>query len=303
MRWPTSLDKKIKSRVDLSAYTSFRIGGEARFFFEPRDLKELREALVFAGNKHIPVLVLGEGSNILVNDAGVEALVIKLAGKDFKDLRVNGTYLRAGCGLKLNRILSAAKERGLSGLEFLAGIPGTLGGALMGNAGAWGRSIGDLVEEVSVLDYNGKPKLLKKKQLEFGYRRSNLFKYIIIEAKLKLVQGEPREIAASANRFLREKKLRQGNNLPNAGCVFKNPMAAASGGQGINNLSAGKLIDACGLKGRSAGGAVISSLHANFILNKEKARSKDVLSLMRLARREVQKRFKITLEPEIRIWS
>lgn len=293
MLWPKKLNKKIKPRVKLAACTTFRIGGAARFFFEPDTLQELRDALVFARAKRIPVFILGAGSNILVSDAGLNALVIRLNGKGFKGLAVNGTYIQAGGGLKLSRLLTAAKKRSLSGLEFLAGIPGTLGGALMGNAGAWGKSIGDLVEEISVLDYNGKTKLLKKSRLEFGYRRSNLGEYIITGAKLKLAPGKPSRIASLISGLLKQRSLSQGNSLPNAGCIFKNPVALQP---------AGKLIEACGLKGRAAGGAVISPRHANFILNRGKAKSKDVLALMRLSAKEVEKKFKVKLEPEIKIW-
>ncbi len=307
MRWPKSLNKKIKPCVKLAAYTTFKIGGQARFFFEPESLKELQDALAFAKDKRLPVFILGAGSNILVRDSGLNALVIKLSGKDFKGLRINGFYMQAGCGLKLSQLLIKAKNSSLSGLEFLAGIPGTLGGALMGNAGAWGKSIGDLVEEARVLDYNGKPKLFKKSQLEFGYRKSNLSKYIIVQAKLKLAPAKQDEIASLTSQLLRQRGLRQENNLPNAGCIFKNPTARWPEGRGLasgcqSRWTAGKLIDACGLKAKAAGRAVISSLHANFILNRGKAKSKDVLTLMRLMRREVKRRFKVNLEPEIKIW-
>ncbi len=307
MRWPKSLNKKIKPCVKLAAYTTFKIGGPARFFFEPESLKELQDALAFAKDKRVPVFILGAGSNILVRDSGLNALVIKLSGKDFKGLRINGFYMQAGCGLKLSQLLIKAKNSSLSGLEFLAGIPGTLGGALMGNAGAWGKSIGDLVEEARVLDYNGKPKLFKKSQLEFGYRKSNLSKYIIVQAKLKLAPAKQDEITSLTSQLLRQRSMRQENNLPNAGCIFKNPVALWPEGRGLasgcqSRWTAGKLIDACGLKAKAAGRAVISSLHANFILNRGKAKSKDVLSLMRLMRREVKRRFKVNLEPEIKIW-
>ncbi|MDD5692294.1 MAG: UDP-N-acetylmuramate dehydrogenase [Candidatus Omnitrophica bacterium] len=293
MLWPKNLDKNIKPGVKLASYTTFKIGGAARFFFEPDTLQELRDALIFARAKRIPVFILGAGSNILASDTGLNALVIRLSGKDFKGLAVNGVHLQAGSGLKISRLLTAAKKRSLSGLEFLAGIPGTLGGGLMGNAGAWGKSIGDMVEEVSVLDYNGKAKLLKKSRLEFGYRRSNLGKYIITGAKLKLTPGKPSQISSLIRGLLKQRSLSQENNLPSAGCVFKNPTAL---------WPAGKLIEACGLKGRAAGGAVISPVHANFILNRGRAKSKDVLSLMRLSAKEVEKKFKVKLEPEIKIW-
>jgi UDP-N-acetylmuramate dehydrogenase len=177
----------------------------------------------------------------------------------------------------------------------------------MGNAGAWGKSIGDMVEEVSVLDYNGKVKLLKKSRLEFGYRRSNLGEYIITGAKLKLTPGKPNQISSLISGLLKQRSLSQENNLPSAGCIFKNPtpgkpVVLASGSQTTSCWTAGKLIEACGLKGRAAGGAVISPVHANFILNRGRAKSKDVLSLMRLSAKEVEKKFKVKLEPEIKIW-
>jgi len=292
MRWPKNLDKKIKLRVKLSGYTTFKIGGAARFFFQPDSLKELRDVLVFAKNKVIPVFILGAGSNILVSDSGLDGLVIKLSSRDFKLLSINGVYMQAGCGFKLNQLLTEAKNKSLSGLEFLAGIPGTLGGALSGNAGAGGKSIGELVEELHVLDYNGKIKLLKKNQLKFSYRKSNLHKYIIVSAKLKLALGKRDEIRSLISQLLRQRARTQENNLPNAGCIFKNPA----------KVSAGKLIEACGLKSKSSGDAVISKIHANFILNRGRAKSKDVLALMHLMRDEVKRKFRVSLEPEIILW-
>ncbi len=308
MRWPKNLNKKIRLRVKLAGYTAFKIGGPARFFFEPDSLKELLDALFFAKNKGIPVLILGAGSNILVSDSGLDGLVIKLSGRDFKLLSINGVYMQAGCGLKLNQLLAGAKNKSLSGFEFLAGIPGTLGGALMSNAGAWGKSIGDLVEELLVLDYNGKIKLLKKRQLKFSYRKSDLHKYIIVSAKLKLAPGRQDEIVLLISRLLRQRARTQENNLPNAGCIFKNPtkerwpVALAIGSQTTAHWPAGKLIEACGLKSKASGGALISKVHANFILNRGRAKSKDVLSLMHLMREEVKRRFKVNLEPEIILW-
>ncbi|MDP2044376.1 MAG: UDP-N-acetylmuramate dehydrogenase [Candidatus Omnitrophota bacterium] len=290
MHWPKSL--KIKTGVKLSGYTTFKIGGPARFFLKPNNLKELQDALIFAKNKHIKVFILGAGSNILVSDSGLDGLVIWLNAAYFKGLRFNRENIQAGCGLKLNQLLIGAKNKSLSGVEFLAGIPGTLGAAIIGNAGAWGESIGELVSEVQVLDYNGRARLLKKSQLKFSYRKSNLRKYIILSAKLKLVPAPQREIEYKVNQLLRQRSKTQENNLPNAGCIFKNPA----------KYFAGKLIEDCGLKARACGRAVISAKHANFILNKGKAKSKDVLSLMYLMRKEVKRRFRVNLEPEIKIW-
>ncbi|MBU4419281.1 MAG: UDP-N-acetylmuramate dehydrogenase, partial [Candidatus Omnitrophica bacterium] len=241
MHWPKNLNKAIKTEINLAGYTNFRIGGRAKYFFEPKNLKELQQALVSAKRADLRVFILGAGSNILVSDTGLTGLVIRLSHKDFRKCRCQGSCLVAGGGLKLNALISFSREKNLSGLEFLAGIPGTLGGSLMGNAGAWGKAIGELVSRVGVLDYNGKLKLLGSKQLKFAYRKSNLNNYIIIWAKLKLLAGKKKVMAAKIKEYLLRRKQTQGDHLPNAGCIFKNPTCG----------SAGRLIDSCGLKGKA----------------------------------------------------
>jgi UDP-N-acetylmuramate dehydrogenase len=292
MLWPKNLNKKIKTKVTLSGYTSFRIGGPAEYFFEPQDLGELRQALVAAKQGGLRVFILGSGSNILVNQAGLKGLVIRLSGRYFKQCFHQGSCIAAGSGVKLNQLISFARKNNLGGLEFLVGIPGTLGGCLMGNAGAWGRSIGELVKQVTVLDNCGKLKLLSGKQLKFSYRKSNLDKYIIFGAKLKLTIAPKKRILAKINEYALRRRQSQGNSLPSAGCIFKNP----------GRDSAGCLIDRCGLKGKTRGQAIISQQHANFILNAGQAKTRDVLSLMDLMRKKVREKFKINLEPEIKIW-
>ncbi|MDD5409779.1 MAG: UDP-N-acetylmuramate dehydrogenase, partial [Candidatus Omnitrophica bacterium] len=269
MLWPRSLSKKIKTNVKLSGLTSFKVGGAAKFFFQAKCIKELQEVLIFTKRAGIKVFMLGAGSNILVSDSGLDGLVVKLGGDFLKLKHERGVCLEAGGALGLNKLIWYAKNKGLSGLEFLSGIPGTLGGALAGNAGAWGKSIGGQVKEVRVLDYFGKPKLFGEKELKFSYRKSNLNKYIVISAKLKLRKADEAAIGSKMKGYILQRNKTQGNNLPSAGCIFKNP---------VRN-TAGKLIDACGLKGQSRGGAVISKVHANFILNKERAASKDILFL------------------------
>ncbi|MDD5561194.1 MAG: UDP-N-acetylmuramate dehydrogenase [Candidatus Omnitrophica bacterium] len=292
MFWPKSLNKRIKTGIKLAALTSFKVGGAAKFFFEAENIKELQEVLIFAGRAGIPVFILGAGSNILVSDAGLDALVIKLGGEFSKILYKDGTCLEAGGAVKLSQLILGAKANGLSGLEFLAGIPGTLGGALAGNAGSWGRSIGSFVQEVRVLDYSGKPRSFNTKKLKFSYRKSNLNKYIIISSRLKLRKADKDAIASKIRKYLSAKKRAQGDSLPSAGCIFKNP----------GKHPAGKLIDACGLKGGAKGGAVISKAHANFILNKGRASSGDIQFLMHLMQKKVKEKFKIDLQPEIIIW-
>jgi len=292
MLWPRNLSKRIKTNVKLSGLTSFKVGGAAKFFFQAKSIKELQEALIFAKRTGITVFILGAGSNILVSDSGLDGLVIKLSGDFLKLKHRRGVYLEAGGALKLNQLILYAKNKGLSGLEFLSGIPGTLGGALAGNAGAWGKSIGDQVKEARVLDYNGKLKLFGARELKFSYRKSNLHKYIVISAKLKLHKSDKDSIGSRIKGYILQRSKAQGKNLPSAGCIFKNPVKS----------TAGKLIDACGLKGKSKGGAAISRVHANFILNKDKAATRDILFLMDLMQKKVKEKFKVDLEPEIKIW-
>ena len=292
MLWPKSLSKEIKTKVNLAGYTSFKIGGQAKYFFEPKNLKSLQQVLFSARQAGVRVFILGAGSNILASQAGLDGLVIKLSSKDFCKCRIRGSCIVAGAGIKLNKLILFSKQKNLSGLEFLAGIPGTLGGSLMGNAGAWGKAIGAFVNQVGVLDNYGKLKILKGNQLRFAYRKSNLNKYVIIWAKLKLTPAPKKLIAARLSELLLRRRQSQANNSANAGCIFKNP----------GRDSAGRLIDLCGLKGKAKGGAIISKLHANFILNTGKAKSSDVLSLMNLIQNKVRAKFKINLEPEIKIW-
>ncbi|PIQ86615.1 MAG: UDP-N-acetylenolpyruvoylglucosamine reductase [Candidatus Omnitrophica bacterium CG11_big_fil_rev_8_21_14_0_20_43_6] len=292
MLWPKNLSKKIKTKVNLADFTSFKIGGRAEYFFEPQNLKCLQQALISAQQAGLRVFILGSGSNILVSDSGLAGLVIKLNHRNFKRIYCQDSCIIAGSGLKLSQLISFAAKRGLSGVEFLAGIPGSLGGSLMGNAGAWGNSIGALVKQLGVLDYNGKLKNLTAHQLKFGYRKSNLNKYIIIWAKLKLSAENKKVIASRVKEYLLKRKAAWQNSLPSAGCIFKNP--------GLD--PAGRLIELCGLKGQAKGNAIICGQHANFILNTGGAGSRDVLFLMDLMQRKVKAKFKVNLEPEIKIW-
>lgn len=292
MLWPKSLNKKIKFNVTLAPHTTFKIGGRARYYFQPSSLKQLQQVLKFSQRFGLHVYILGAGSNILVSDEGVDALVISLKSSCFSRCSVSANTLMAASGLRLNALVAFAKQNNLGGLEFLAGIPGTVGGALVGNVGAWGQAIGELVQQVGVLDPQGKFAIFQGKQLKFTYRKSNLNKYVIIWAKFKLTPQPGSVIAAKIKQLLLLRKKSQGHSLPNAGCVFKNPPGR----------SAGKLIDGCGLKGCLRGQAMISKTHANFILNQGQAKSQDVLALVGLMQDKVRAKFKVNLKPEIKIW-
>jgi UDP-N-acetylmuramate dehydrogenase len=292
MNWPRNLKTEAKFHEPLKKYTTFKIGGPARIFSRPSAEEELRQVVNCCRRLKISFFLLGGGSNILISDKGVKGAVVKLDSGYFKNISFKGNFILAGCGAGLSEIIRLAADKGLSGVEFLAGIPASLGGALSMNAGAWGENIGDLVESVLVMDYNGNTKILGKAKLKFGYRRSNLSKYIILEARLKLTKKNKKIIKQDIKEYLARRKGSQDASLPSAGCVFKNPPGD----------SAGRLIDECGLKGRGCGGAAVSSKHANFILNRASAKASDVLKLMKLMQNRVKQKFGIDLEPEIKIW-
>ncbi len=280
----------------LKDYTTFKIGGPAKLFFRPADILQLRRAIKNYRERGEKILILGAGSNILADDRGVDAVVVKLDAECFQKIRNDRGVVEAGAGKPLSQLLAYCARKGLSGAEFLAGIPGTVGGALAMNAGisinSGKLSIGDLVERVLILDYNNELKVLERAKLKFGYRQSNLAKYVILGASLKLIPRDPEFVKKKLAGYLSLRKTAQDWAWPNAGCVFKNP----------ENGSAGKLIDSCGLKGRRIGGAQVSRKHANFILNVEHASSRDVLGLMREIKKTVKIKHKIILKPEIKVW-
>jgi UDP-N-acetylmuramate dehydrogenase len=292
MNWPESLNKKIRNKVNLAKLTTLRTGGAARYFAEVDSFAQLRDALVYAKSRGMRLFILGAGSNVLVSERGLDGLVVKLAGGCFKKISAQGNCLEAGAGAPLARLVSCAGDNCLCGLEFLSGIPGTVGGALAGNAGAWGRSICEKVKEAVVLDGRGNMRVLSPGDFKFSYRSSELGKYAIVSCKFKLRKGEKAGIRARVDKYIRERKKTQKDILPSAGCIFKNPP----------DDSAGRLIDLCGLKGASRGGAAVSLNHANFILNKGNASSRDILSLMNFVNKKVNDKFKVKLEREIKIW-
>lgn len=292
MNWWQNLKGKVRFREPLNKHTTFKIGGPAEIFIEPRDLGDLKLLIIAVKKYNIPILLLGAGSNVLASNRGIKAAVLKLSSPCFKKISFKDGYLEVGSGLMLSKIMQIAQKRGLTGIEFLAGIPGTVGGALAMNAGAWRKNIGELVQKVRVMDYDGRIKILTKENMRFAYRSSNLRKFIILSASFKLLQGDKKEVKKNIDMFIARRRKTQDTTFANAGCIFGNPTGD----------SAGRLIDLCGLKGRKQGKAYISTRHANFILNRGNARSSDVLSLMGLIRKKVKNKFNITLRPEIKIW-
>ncbi|KPK98117.1 MAG: hypothetical protein AMJ95_05820 [Omnitrophica WOR_2 bacterium SM23_72] len=283
---------KIRKKEPLSRHTTFRIGGPAKFFVEPRDLSDLKTLINWVRVQKIPLLVIGAGSNILASDRGIETCVVRLSTPFFKKISFSPDGLVVGSGLSLAKLIGFARSRSLSGLEFLVGIPGTVGGALVMNAGAWGENLGNLVEKVKVMDYNGKIKVLGKKKIKFAYRKSNLASYIILSVHLKLPKKNREEVSGRIKKYRLLRRKTQDQGSANAGCIFRNPVG----------FTAGHLIEGCGLKGKRMGDAAVSKRHANFILNQNSASCQDVLNLMELIQKKVRARFHINLEPEIKIW-
>ena len=292
MNWWQDLKGKIELNAPLKAYTTFKIGGPVKFFIEPKDTADLKLLLRLLKSYKITFLVIGRGSNILVSDKGLNAAVIRLSSSHFKKVRRKNGSFELGSGLALKKAVIVAEKNNLSGMEFLVGIPGTVGGALAMNAGVAKENIGSLVKYVEVIDDKGNIKRLHHKDLRFGNRTSNLAKYIILSACFRLRKQDKKKIKQKMRAYFNYRYKTQDLAWPSAGCVFKNP----------KKYSAGKLIDLCGLKGRMAGGARISFKHANFILNLGNAKAKDIFRLMSLIRREVKNKFNINLKPEIKIW-
>jgi len=296
----------LKEDIPLAKFTSFNIGGRAKYFFEGNNKREIIKAVSLAKQEDLPFFILGGGSNLLVDDKGYQGLVIKIQNSGLKIQKENSNFkVAAGAGTSLSLLVSNAAENGLSGLEWTVGIPGTLGGAIYGNAGAFGKSMKDIVKEVEVFDAKDlQVKIYSLEDCRFDYRES-IFKkdknLIILSAVLELKKGEKKEIENKMKRYLSERKKKQPMGFACAGSVFKNPSFAQTSRRFMTDreLSAGELIERCGLKGRSIGGAKISEKHANFIINLGKAKFSDVRRLIDLIKKRVRSKFGIELEEEL----
>lgn len=280
------LGNKLKRNVFLAEYTTFKIGGPADLFVETKTEAEIVEAINFAKKKNSAYFILGNGSKILVGDKGYRGLIIKLSNYE---LKIAETTITAGAGVQVSDLLNKCIEESLTGLEFMAGIPATVGGATRGNAGAWQKNIGDLVIKVKIIDDDGNIKWLSKEECDFSYRDSR-FKHnseIILEVEMQMSKGDKKEIEKNISQYL-EKRSGQPKEL-SVGCIFVNPP----------DTPAGMLIDQCGLKGTIIGGAKISEEHANFIVNMVGAKASDVVALINFAKEKVKEKFDIDLQEEI----
>ncbi|UCH63736.1 MAG: UDP-N-acetylmuramate dehydrogenase [Fidelibacterota bacterium] len=275
----------------LSRHTSYGIGGPAEAFFLPGDNKELARMLRIVSQEAIPVTVMGSGSNCLVSDTGVPGIVISLADC-LNNFHIDGSSVTAGAGVTLGYLVNRCLQAGLVGVENLVGVPGTVGGALIMNARAFGGEISTHVDRVRTLTLDGKERIYRREDLQFGYRSSGFRPdEIILEAEFHLKAGPPETIADLQQRFLNERKARQPLKQRSAGSVFKNP---------ASDLTAGMLIDKAGLKGTKRGDAEISVKHGNFFVNYGKATAEDIAFLIKLATRTVRQQFGTQLELEIR---
>jgi UDP-N-acetylmuramate dehydrogenase len=275
----------------LQKYTTWRVGGPADLLYRPTELSECAEVLQLAWQHQIPVNILGVGSNVLVADQGLRGLVILTEG--LRKIVWQENLVTVGSGVLLSHLSRLAAEKGLAGLEFAAGIPGSLGGAVVMNAGAYCDSLEQVIVSAKSLDREGKLKTYSKEELALGYRNS-IFKQrkeLIVEIKLALQRGNISEIKERMTRYLNLRRAKQPLEWPNAGSVFKNS------GQG-----AGRLIEGVGAKGWRVGDAQISEKHANFIVNLGEAKASEIMTLIREVQKAVKQKYNVELETEVVLW-
>lgn len=282
----------IEANPDMGKYTSFKTGGHAAALIKVSSDEDLRMVLRELSTKEIPHIFLGNGSNVLFRDEGYDGAVIKM--QDFGDVAVNGDRVVCQTGIYMSSLAKILMNEGLGGFEFASGIPGTLGGGLFMNAGAYGGELKDIVTWVRCLSPDGgEEKVFSAEEMKFGYRSSVLQEngFIAVEAELKLEEGLPHEIGEKMRELAAKRNEKQPVQYPSAGSTFKRP----------EGFFAGKLIEDAGLKGVTVGGAQVSTLHSGFIINKGGATATEILLLIDLVRNTVYDKFGVMLEPEVRI--
>ncbi|MBN2456644.1 MAG: UDP-N-acetylmuramate dehydrogenase [Sedimentisphaerales bacterium] len=286
------LEKIVESNYRLAHQGWYGLGGPADYFVRPETVDQLKEVVKRCEENGIRIYVMGYGSNVLISDEGLRGAVIKLEAEEFTQTQFDGEQLTAWSGAGLNDLTLTCVRKGLSGIEALSGIPGTIGGAVRMNAGGSFGDIGTVVDSVTVMDYQGRVFERSRPELMFDYRSSNITAKFILNAKLNLTTAEPEQVMQTLKEVWIYKKNSQPLNTRNCGCIFKNP----------RGVSAGALIDRAGLKGLQIGGAVVSDKHANFIVAREVCKSRDVIRLIEVVRQRVKERFDVELEREIEIW-
>lgn len=273
-------------------HTSFKIGGKADLIVLPSNADQIVDVIKYCNQMDVPIFVMGNGSNLLVGDRGIRGVVLKIAGS-FNNVTIDGDRIDVETGILMSSLSHRALKESLSGLEFASGIPGTLGGALAMNAGAYGSEMKDLVVRVTAVDMQGNRVEFERDMLEFGYRTSRLQRerLIALEASLKLEDGDPAKIKETMTELMRRRREKQPLSYPSGGSVFKRP----------EGYYAGKLIQDAGLKGYRVGGAQVSTQHAGFIINTGDATCADVVGLIETIKDKVYREFGVKLSPEIKI--
>ena len=284
-------EEKVKVDEPMKRHTTFRIGGPADYFLLPSSEEELSGILKICKNEELPYFILGNGSNLLVGDKGYRGVVIQIF-KEMNEITCEGNVICAQAGALLSQVAAKALEQSLTGFEFAAGIPGTLGGACVMNAGAYGGEMKDVLKEVTVLTDEGEFLTIPKEELELGYRTSVIAKkgYIVIEAVLELKSGNADEIRAYMDELKEKRITKQPLEYPSAGSTFKRP----------EGYFAGKLIQDADLRGFRVGGAQVSEKHCGFVINKDHATAADIVELMQQVSDRVEEKFGVKLEPEVK---
>ncbi len=285
-------DSNVRCDEPMSSHCTFRAGGTAKYYVIPDEYKKVRDVLRLCVEENIPYYVIGNGSNLLVQDDGFDGVIIEIDSALAK-IEINGNEIVAKAGAKLSKIAVKALNESLTGFEFAHGIPGNLGGAVTMNAGAYGGEMKDVLKWVKVLDNNGEMKTLKAEELELGYRTSIIVKekMIVLEACIELHEGNRDEIEMHMKELMAKRKEKQPLEYPSAGSTFKRP----------EGYFAGKLIQDAGLKGYRVGGAMVSEKHSGFVINYDNATATDIINLMKNVRKKVYEEFQVTLEPEVKI--
>ena len=286
------LEEIVETDYPLAKRTWYGLGEAADYFIRPKTLKQLKEVVRRCKKNRIPIYVMGFGSNLLISDNGLRGAVVKLEEEQFTQIEFDGTEVTAWAGAELSKLVLTCVEKGLSGIEALTGIPGSVGGAVKMNAGGNFGDFGSAVQSVTLMDGEGNIYEKSKPELVFDYRRTNITAKFILSAKLQLNESDSEQIMRTVKEIWIYKKNNQPLNTKNSGCIFKNP----HGG------SAGALIDRAGLKGLRIGGAVVSEKHANFIIAEKDCKSCDVMKLIDTIKQKIKEQFDTELELEVEIW-
>jgi UDP-N-acetylmuramate dehydrogenase len=288
----SGLEEIVETDYPLAKRTWYGLGGPADYFIRPQTIEQLKEVVKRCNENELRIYVMGFGSNLLIGDDGLRAAVIKLESEQFAQIEYDAQQVTAGAGAELSRLVLTCVEKGLSGVEALTGIPGSVGGAVKMNAGGNFGDFGSAVESVTLMDSAGKVYEKSKPELEFDYRKTNITAKFVLSSRLSLNKSDPEQIMRTVKEIWIHKKNNQPLNTKNSGCIFKNPPGA----------SAGALIDRASLKGLQIGGAAVSEKHANFIIAQEGCSSRDVTRLIEAIKQRVKEQFDVELELEIEIW-